>query len=82
MIEKNIICCYYSTEVEPCGHPSIHIPKLLMVKYFPNFINYHFVLLKHHSLTLLSHLASMFIKVEVFLTIEALCIQIYINYKS
>ena len=26
MIEKNIICCYYSTEVEPCGHPSIHCP--------------------------------------------------------
>ena len=49
MIEKNIICCYYSTEVELCGHPSIHIPKLLiMVKYFP----------KNHSLTLLSHLAS------------------------
>ena len=24
MIEKNIICCYYSTEVEPRGHPSIH----------------------------------------------------------
>ena len=53
MKEKNIICCYDSTEVELCGHPSIHIPKLLMVKYF----------LKNHSLTLLSHLASLFIKV-------------------
>ena len=30
--------------------------ELLMVKYFP----------KHHSLTLLSHLASLFLKVEVF----------------
>ena len=39
-----------------------------MVKYFP----------KHHSLTLLSHLASLFIKVEVLLTIEALCLQIFL----
>ena len=59
LIEKNIICCYDSTEVQLCGHPSIHIQKLLMVKYF----------MKHNSLTLLSHLASLFIKVEVFLTI-------------
>ena len=61
--------CYDSTEVELCGHPSIHIQKLLILNYF----------LKHHSLTLLSHLASLFIKEEVFLitflAIEALCIQ-------
>ena len=25
MIEKNLICCYHSTEVELCDHPSIHI---------------------------------------------------------
>ena len=56
MIEKNLSCCYHSTEVELCDHPSIHITKLLMVKYF----------LKQHSLILLSHLASLFTKVEVF----------------
>ena len=33
MIEKNLICCYHITEVELCDHPSIHITKLLMVKY-------------------------------------------------
>ena len=52
----NIICWYYSTKVELHDHPSIRIPKLLMVKYFLN----------NHSWTLLSHLASLFIKVEVF----------------
>ena len=51
MNEKNIICWYYSTDVE-----LLIVPKLLIVKYF----------LKNHSLTLLSHLASLFIKVEVF----------------
>ena len=53
---ENIICGYYSTEVDTCGHPSIHMSKLLMVKYFP----------QHHLLTLRSHLASLFIKLEVF----------------
>ena len=57
MIEKNLICCYHSTEVELCAHPCIHITKLLMVKYF----------LKHHALILLSDLASLFTKVEVFI---------------
>ena len=40
MKKKNIICWYYSTEVELRDHPSIRITKLLMVKYF----------LKNHSL--------------------------------
>ena len=72
IIEKNIICCYYSTEVEPCGHPSIHIPKLLMVKYFP----------KHQLLTLLSHLASLSIKLEVFFNHNSIVYTNFINYKS
>ena len=75
MIDKNIICCYYSTEVEPCGHPSIHIPKLLMVKYFP----------KHHSLTLLSHMASLFSVYKgrgIFLNHRSIVYTNFINYMS
>ena len=34
MIEKNLICCYHSTEVELCDHPSIHI-QTINGKIFP-----------------------------------------------
>ena len=53
-------------------HPSIHIPKLLKVKYF----------LKTHSLTLLSHLTRLVIKVEVFFNHERIVYTNFIDYKS